>query len=106
MALTTVALAASDVLPTVAGSATFDTTDGNGFTFTKSDFPATWITLYSDNDFYFHQTNAQTAGSSGNMQKVPAGVFYPIMIGKTRSIYCKTATGSATVVVTETTHEG
>jgi hypothetical protein len=103
MALTSVTVTAQDDIPKVLGTATFSTSSGNGFTFTKTDFPATWVTLYSDNDFYFHQSDSQAVAA---MQKVPAGTFYPFQVGKTRSIYCITASGSAVVVVTKVSDDG
>lgn len=107
MALTPVTLAITNALPTVSGSVALTTADTTGFTFTKTDFPATWVTLFSEQDFYFHQTDAQTASATGNMQKVPAGTYYPIQVGTTRSLYMKCASGgTATVICTTVSHDG
>lgn len=101
MALTAVALAITDNLPKVAASFAITTADTGGFAFTKTDMPATWVTVTGDADWYFHQADS-TATSA--MQKVPAGQNWPFRVGKTLNLYCKTASGTTNLIATEIHH--
>lgn len=101
MALTAMTLAITDDLPKVQAVVALTTGDTKGYAFTKTDVPATWVTITGDADWYFHQSDSIAVA---NAQKVYAGQSWPFRVGKSLNLYCKTATSTANLTCTVVQH--